>query len=405
MANRSHLSIGEVLSLLQGEFPDVTISKIRFLESQGLVDPERTPSGYRKFYEDDIERLRWVLRQQRDSFLPLKVIKGQLDRVEDEEEGDVGGTSQPSAPSSQEEATTTSPVSLTAPTEAPNDEVEARRGPTGRHHEARSGADLGLVSTVERSGTGQLFDVEASYGALGGYSTYSGRRRSSGSGSRSWAPGGTGTDPRGTGVAMDERAAATALDQHEEAGHDEPAALRVPAAPTAARRRRAGDGKDRSAQPSAAKPAATGPADASAAGNRSSTVLPGPRGYDPGDELTLDELANAAGVEVGAVRDLEMYGLISARVIGGTSYYGQEALTVAQLAGAFARHGVEARHLRAYKSAAEREAGIVQQVVMPLIKQRNPEARRVAAETADELAELGGRLRAALLSAALSTMS
>ena len=79
MAGRSHLSIGEVLSLLQDEFPDVTISKIRFLESQGLVDPERTPSGYRKFYEGDIERLRWVLRQQRDAFLPLKVIKGRLD--------------------------------------------------------------------------------------------------------------------------------------------------------------------------------------------------------------------------------------------------------------------------------------------------------------------------------------
>ena len=73
-----HLSIGEVLALLQPEFPDVTISKIRFLESQGLLDPERTPSGYRKFYEDDLARLRWILTQQRDHFLPLKVIKERL---------------------------------------------------------------------------------------------------------------------------------------------------------------------------------------------------------------------------------------------------------------------------------------------------------------------------------------
>ena len=79
VAGHPHLSIGEVLSLLQEEFPDVTISKIRFLESQGLVDPERTPSGYRKFYDADIDRLRWVLRQQRDAFLPLKVIKGRLE--------------------------------------------------------------------------------------------------------------------------------------------------------------------------------------------------------------------------------------------------------------------------------------------------------------------------------------
>src|SRR6516165_760049 len=78
MPERNHLSIGEVLSLLREEFPDVTISKIRFLESQGLVDPERTPSGYRKFYDHDVERLRWILRQQREHFLPLKVIRGRL---------------------------------------------------------------------------------------------------------------------------------------------------------------------------------------------------------------------------------------------------------------------------------------------------------------------------------------
>ena len=75
----THLSIGEVLSLLTDDFPDVTISKIRFLESQGLIDPERTPSGYRKFYDSDIARLRWILRQQRDHFLPLKVIKAKMD--------------------------------------------------------------------------------------------------------------------------------------------------------------------------------------------------------------------------------------------------------------------------------------------------------------------------------------
>ena len=79
MSARSYLSIGDVLTLLRQEFPDITISKIRFLESQGLVNPERTPSGYRKFYEHDVERLRWVLRQQREHFLPLKVIKDRLD--------------------------------------------------------------------------------------------------------------------------------------------------------------------------------------------------------------------------------------------------------------------------------------------------------------------------------------
>ncbi len=78
----SHLSIGDVLNHLRQEFPDITISKIRFLESQGLIDPERTPSGYRKFYDGDVARLRWILHQQKEHFLPLKVIKERLDRLD-----------------------------------------------------------------------------------------------------------------------------------------------------------------------------------------------------------------------------------------------------------------------------------------------------------------------------------
>src|SRR5579863_1833543 len=74
------LSIREVLDELVEEFSDITISKIRFLESRGLIHPERTPSGYRRFYASDVERLRWILQQQRENFLPLKVIKGRLER-------------------------------------------------------------------------------------------------------------------------------------------------------------------------------------------------------------------------------------------------------------------------------------------------------------------------------------
>ncbi len=79
MREGEHRSIGEVLNLLRTEFDDITISKIRFLESQGLVEPVRTPSGYRMFGDADIERLRWILRAQREQFLPLKVIKQRLD--------------------------------------------------------------------------------------------------------------------------------------------------------------------------------------------------------------------------------------------------------------------------------------------------------------------------------------
>ncbi|WP_380168271.1 MerR family transcriptional regulator [Jannaschia sp. R86511] len=75
----SGLTIGEVLAVLREEFPDVTISKIRFLEEQGLVEPDRTPSGYRKFSHRHVDRLRHVLTLQRDHFLPLRVIREQLD--------------------------------------------------------------------------------------------------------------------------------------------------------------------------------------------------------------------------------------------------------------------------------------------------------------------------------------
>lgn len=77
-AGRPYMSIGEVLGVLQPDFPDVTVSKIRFLESEGLIDPERTASGYRKFYQRDLDRLRFILTLQRDSYLPLKVIRDRL---------------------------------------------------------------------------------------------------------------------------------------------------------------------------------------------------------------------------------------------------------------------------------------------------------------------------------------
>lgn len=78
------LTIGAVLALLRNEFPDadVTISKIRFLEAEGLVEPGRTPTGYRKFSTADVDRLRYTLRMQRDHFLPLKVIREHLDKID-----------------------------------------------------------------------------------------------------------------------------------------------------------------------------------------------------------------------------------------------------------------------------------------------------------------------------------
>jgi len=88
---RNYQSIGEVLVAVKTEFPDITISKIRFLESEGLITPERTPSGYRKFYVDDVDRLKSILRMQRDEYLPLKVIKDRLARTDAGEDAEGSG--------------------------------------------------------------------------------------------------------------------------------------------------------------------------------------------------------------------------------------------------------------------------------------------------------------------------
>jgi DNA-binding transcriptional MerR regulator len=86
MSSRKPLTIGEAINQLKQEFPDVTVSKLRFLESQGLIKPSRSSSGYREFDRGDIERIRYILRQQRDHFLPLKVIKSKLTAWERGEE-------------------------------------------------------------------------------------------------------------------------------------------------------------------------------------------------------------------------------------------------------------------------------------------------------------------------------
>jgi DNA-binding transcriptional MerR regulator len=240
--DRVHLSIGEVLGLLQDEFPDVTISKIRFLESQGLIDPERTPSGYRKFYDGDVERLRFILREQKEHFLPLRVIKDRL------ENGEPEGTNGTSAP---------------------------------------------------------LAEVAA---------------------------------PGHPGASME---------------RDVPAAGPVPA-------------------PSSDR-----------------------------NELTADQLCASTGLSRRDLTEVERFGLVTGRPAGGVTYYGPDAVACARLAATFLEHGVEPRHLRLYRNSVDREAALFEQVVMPLVKQRNPQAKAQAASTLVSLIGHGSELRDALLHQAL----
>ena len=266
-------SIGEVLDLLKDEFPDITISKIRFLEGQGLLDIERTPSGYRKFHDPDVARLKWILSQQRENFLPLRVIRERLARTG----GEVPG----------------------------------------------NGAEIDLTA-AEHS-----------------------------------AP-----EPAAVGA----RAVPAPPPQA-------PAAAPPPAAP--------------------APSVPAGPVPEAEAGPAGS---PGPDGT--GVTRTAEELAAAAGLDLGVLRELERFGLVTGHRVAGAVEYDADALAVAKAAAGFARHGVEARHLRGYLIAAEREAGLYEQLVLPLARQRTPAGRRAAAARLDELVDLGASMRSALLRSA-----
>ncbi len=231
LPSRSFLSIGEVLAQLRPDFPDVTISKIRFLESEGLVEPERTPSGYRKFSHDDVQRLRYVLTAQRDHYLPLRVIKEHLEALD---------------------------RGLEPPTEAGG----GPRVPHGARRDRRAARPGGVRPGLRRG-------AAVPQGAARGRRPRRGRARPSSS-STAWSP-----------------------------------------------------------------------------------------------------RARAASTTTAT------------------------SLVIAQTVAEMARFGIEPRHLRSFKAAADREVGLVEQVVTPLVRQRNPEARARAEEVVRELAALSVRLHAA----------
>lgn len=356
MADRSHLSIGEVLSLLQDEFPDLTITKIRFLEGQGLIAPERTPSGYRKFYEPDIDRLRWILHQQRENFLPLKVIKDRLDEF--------GGA----VPPLDDQVPVPGQLPL-----APNADG-ARPAPVWMSDHAKAAGH-----------TAEVVGPEAIPGSSREVATAAAAVVS--------APAATVTHP----TPVQPVKAPTPPPAAPIVGGNRPPAAPVPKAPAPP------------VAPKAAAPKAPAPAPSPAPAPAPAAVAPKPKApavtpLDTGPSgmsLTFDELLGATGLTAAQVRSLEQFGLLEAQQVGDEPVYADDAVVVARKAALFFRHGLEPRHLRAYKVSADREAGLLEQLILPLLKQRNPTSRRQAVELLSELATQGQALHAAFLRQAL----
>jgi len=358
VSNRTYLSIGDVLSLLRQEFPDVTISKIRFLESQGLVNPERSPSGYRKFYDHDVERLRWVLRQQREHFLPLKVIRDRLAETDgvpsdDDAGAAVDAAADPVVETAAHDATSANGSGALDGAATAGEPREVEPAMAGAHRAAPAAAEPQLAARPRPAPV---------------------------------------PSPRGEPVVAAPVTSAEPPRPPTAAPAPATVAARAAVAPVVGRRAEPEAPKEppvRHAPPErpvARDVVATSEADVAATG-----------AAPAGARLTLDELCNASGLSVTEVAALEGFGLIEAITVAGTLYYDEECLTVAKLVSDFARYGIEPRHLRLYRNAVDRELGLVEQIITPLLRQRNPEARQRAVDAAADLNRLGQQLRGALL--------
>ncbi len=584
MSSRTYLSIGDVLTLLREEFPDVTISKIRFLESQGLVNPERSPSGYRKFFEADVERLRWVLRQQREHFLPLKVIRDRLDAGDLSE----GGAGEPVAAAASAGAPINGKASARAhavagaglsgrsragglggTTTAARTEGRSEGRGEGRTHEQSTQADDEAMARIladasrrvarvpesarqpaplqavpdpgapHSAGHTDVLNVPREHDAAVAAATTAaavteGLRadpdapHSEGSATIPGGapiPGHTGdggaqeqqasprpsstttpaeavpvatepvatepvatepvatepvaTAPTAIAPAATARAAGESGAAAPRAAESAPQAAAASPAPTSAphaaggsgatgangptdgggsvataagdaggrgassrgsggQNAGAGAGSDAgggaggaSARPEGGRQAGTdkrssgsGGAGSAAAGQggTAGTGGTGARSAGPaaergggaagtrpastsgmvtGASMTSEELCAASGLSEIELAGLQGFGLIEPTMVAGIPTFDEDALTVANLAAAFRKYGIEARHLRPYRNAVDREMGLIEQVIIPLLRQRNPESRQRAVEAADELGALGQTMRATLLRTAL----
>lgn len=155
---RPFMSIGEVLDALRPDFPDVTVSKIRFLESAGLIDPERTPAGYRKFYQKDLERLSFILRLQRDSYLPLKVIRERLSEY-DAGSAPAAEAGKPGRPAPRPEVEAEEDLAEKAPPVSLS-EMELAHAAGLEPVHVRALHDFGVICEHGANGGGPLFDAD-----------------------------------------------------------------------------------------------------------------------------------------------------------------------------------------------------------------------------------------------------
>ena len=360
-----YLSIREVLDELVIDFDDVTISKIRFLESRGLIHPERTPSGYRKFFPKDVERLKWILRQQKEKFLPLKVIKRRLDL----EDGRV--PEYPDSPSlfddeleensrDRELAAVVSNIRQVARVAA---EVRTS-GPDSEPHQAIVNDS---VSSLREASDAS----DASQGA-----------------------------PKSFLASVPTR---SELTNGLEGPNRDDAGLRHPNHPSQVETSE-GTNQGKGTADARPKPVETAskkgsPAEVSAVTTHEPRLKTASSFSDV--SFSIDELASATSTTVEVIAELEEFGFLSSKLVGGIPCFDGDDAIVAKTIISLRSYGLEPRHLKSVRHAAERDASLYGQVVAPLLRQRNPESRSKAKNQLEELADSGSKLYEQILRAEL----
>ncbi len=370
MSERPYLSIGEVLELLKGDFPDLSISRIRALESAGALELERTASGYRKFYDGDISYLRTLLNGS---------ATGPQRRLSERQSDSSGTASSTGAGTSG--ARTSGAGSLGAGSlGAGSSRIDALHS-DDHHDDSDDAPELGpngeLPGEPERrhpaafqSLRRELASRPSAAGAAGS--------SSQSSASRSGDPGTAAPD------------AATRASATSEPANPEPSQSTAPPQLSVVPSGKPTQAADR-AEPPPATPAQADPA-VPLLGSQNPLAA-----NASGLSLTLDELVTATGLTIEAIRELESLGLLRGQTVFSSVYYDEDSLLTCKLVAAFGTYGVEPRHLRMYKLAADREASFFEQVVTPQLRRKNPDARQGAIDTLGELVRLGEQLRVVAL--------
>ncbi len=473
---RQHLSIGEVLELLVADFPDITISKIRFLESKGLISPERTPSGYRRFYVSDVDRLKSILLLQKEHYLPLDVIKVRLEsggelgpavhsqlslsfvqqeetRVETGLEDsdtfggkEIDGTSAVSDTPDNVTALTPRSSSFGKSQTAPPEEASDKSSQTlsnasgvGKENlygqrKSSYGVDpgenshfvedekyslratnvaLGMSShagvTFSKlsapSGISNSTPVSNSIGVFGGNesNSFSEREAVSEKESINLAPV---SQPLGQGYS------GVAFVRPADNGHAgiPNSSRQIQTSGSNTGRGQAAFSEENTSKPTQKADQAVGKLSPSPeivdtkppAANQVSSAPSKQPSNNSGFDLThsmysKEELLVAAEIDTRLFAELLEYGLITAKRVAGEQLYDDRAVKVAALVSSYAKFGIGPRHLRSLKHAAEREASMYQQSVVPFLRQRNPDSRRKALDNIESMTQLGKELKDCLL--------